>query len=445
MKFINLLKKELSELITKQMIVVLAAMLALFFIMGNVMESAANKVVEDAKSTKISICNMDDTEFTGKMLESFAADGAEINPVEVKGEDYASAFKDQKDLKGYVLIPQGFAETVQKGEKPEVLSITKVKSVNAFSSVSGGSEYALSMISSYVSLELAQQQNISKEELAAINNSLTITEHTVVSDKSAKISSASIVGKVLMQNMLLPVIVMVLIMMTSNSLISSISNEKIDKTLETLLSAPVSRGSVITAKMLAAAIVALINAGVMMVGVTFYTKGMTSAVTSDIATDALSSLSTGDAFSKLGLELGAADYLLVGFQLFLTIMICLAISIILGALVNDSKSAQTMILPIMLMVMIPWMITMFIDVTSLPTAARFLIYAIPFTHTFTAIPNLMFGNTAEFWLGLGYQIIVFAVVMFFALKLFKSDKILTLSLNLGQKSRLKRSRKNNED
>ena len=250
---------------------------------------------------------------------------------------------------------------------------------------------------------------------------------------------------------------MVLIMLTSQSLIASISNEKIDKTLETLLSTPVSRGSVITAKMLAAAIVALINAGVMMIGFTSYTSGMMSSMTSDIASsmpkdaadsakDALSSvLPSGDALGQLGLQLGAADYLLIGVQLFITIMICLALSIILGALVNDSKSAQTMLLPIMMMVMIPWMITMFTDVNSLPTAAKYVIYAIPFTHTFTAMPNLMFGNNTEFWLGLGYQIIVFAVVMFFALKLFKSDKILTISLNLGQKSKFKKSRKTTED
>jgi ABC-2 type transport system permease protein len=126
-------------------------------------------------------------------------------------------------------------------------------------------------------------------------------------------------------------------------------------------------------------------------------------------------------------------------------MICLAISIILGALVNDSKSAQTMLLPIMMMVMVPWLVTLFTDVNSLPTAAKLIVWAIPFTHTFTAMPNLMFGNYTAFWGGLAYQIVFFAIVMFFALKLFKSDKILTISLNFGQKSRLKRSTKNNED
>ena len=99
----------------------------------------------------------------------------------------------------------------------------------------------------------------------------------------------------------------------------------------------------------------------------------------------------------------------------------------------------------MMMVMIPWFVTMFTDVNSLPTVPKLIVYAIPFTHTFTAIPNLMFGNTTELWIGLVYQIIVFAVVMFFALKLFKSDKILTMSLNFGQKSRFKKNGKTIED
>ena len=76
---------------------------------------------------------------------------------------------------------------------------------------------------------------------------------------------------------------------------------------------------------------------------------------------------------------------------------------------------------------------------SLPIAAKIIVYAIPFTHTFSGISNLMFGHTTIFVGGLIYQIIVFAVCMFFAVRLFKSDKILTMSLNFGQKSRFKKN------
>ena len=447
MKFINLLKKELSELINKQMIFSLVFVLGIFLIMGKAMSSATTDMVNEVAHPQLNICDMDDTELTNDMLDSFRERNANITKISIEGEDYASAFNGQK-FKSYVVIPKGFTEEVESGKKPEVLSINKVQNATALSGLTGGTGSIESLINGYVSVKIAEQQGISKEGLGIIEDSLKVTEYSVVADKSAQVSTTSLLSKLMTQNMILPIIVLMLILLTSQSLIASISNEKIDKTLETLLSAPISRGSVITAKMLAAAIVALINAGAMMIGFSSYIKAMGGAVTNELGTAAqkTSSLMTSsEAFKQLGLTLSAVDYLLIGIQLFLTIMICLAISIILGALVNDTKSSQTMLLPIMLMVMIPWLVTLFADINTLPTAAKAVVMAIPFTHTFTAMPNLMFGNYSVFWIGLAYQAVFFAVVMFFALKLFKSDKILTISLNFGQKSKFKKSSKNNED
>jgi ABC-2 type transport system permease protein len=253
----------------------------------------------------------------------------------------------------------------------------------------------------------------------------------------------TIISKVMAQNMILPIVVFVLIMMTSQMLISAISNEKIDKTLETLLSAPVSRTAVIGAKMLAAAVVAFINAVIYMVGFTLVFSGMTSSVDSETTVSSTSAL-IGEAISsevamhQLGLTISPVDYLLIGVQLFLTIMICLSVSIILGAMANDTKSSQNMILPILMLAMIPYIISMITDINALPTVFRIIVYAIPFTHTFSAMSNIMFGNTALFYGGIVYQAVVFALCMFFALRLFKSDKLFTSSLNLGQKSKFKK-------
>ena len=49
--------------------------------------------------------------------------------------------------------------------------------------------------------------------------------------------------------------------------------------------------------------------------------------------------------------------------------------------------------------------------------------------------NLMFGHDIIFFAGLAYQIIVLTVCMFFSLRLFNSDKILTISLKFGKKDK----------
>lgn len=440
MKFINLLQKELKELINAQMILSLVVIFAMLGLMGNITKSAINNVTDEAKNPKINISDRDDTDFTKSLIEILKNSGAEVTVFDTDGDDYADILSGN-DIKNIVILPEGFTENIQNGEKPEIITASRMTSAATMSNISTGTSGAVTLIQNCIANTIAKNAGMSEQEFELMENPVVITENTVVDDKSASTSVDSIMNKIAMQNMILPIIVFVLIMLTSQSLVSSISNEKIDKTLETLLSAPVSRSSIITAKMLAAAVVALVNAAVYMVGFSGFIKNSSVQAENIVSSVAGNSVSVDTAITQLGLSLSVGDYVLVGLQLFLTIMICLSVSIMLGALVNDTKSSQTVIMPIMMLAMIPYIISMLADINTLPIAVRILVYAIPFTHTFSGISNLMFGNTTIFFVGLVYQVVAFAICMFFALRLFNSDKILTISLNFGQKSKYKKSRK----
>lgn len=449
MKFINLFKKELSELINKQMIISLIATMAIFMILGSVMTESISDISEETKSVTINISDRDKTEFTGNLMKSLEELNSEtteltIKTFETEGDDYA-AILSENDIENIVIIPEGFTAALDKTEQPELIAVSRMKSAATLSNLNVDNSSAIALIEQSISDTIANDTGMSDSQYKLMNNPVIITENTVIDDKSAVISTNSIISKISMQNMILPIIVFVLIMLTSQMLMSAISNEKLDKTLETLLSAPVSRLSVLGAKMLAAAVVALLNAVVYMIGFSKFVSGASDTLSEEAESLANKGLTVDAALEQLGLSLGFTDYLLVGLQLFFTIMICLSISLILGALINDSKNAQNMLMPIMMMAMVPYMISMLTDINALPTVIRLLVYAIPFTHTFSAIPNLMFGNTSLFFIGLGYQIIIFAVCIFFALRLFMSDKIFTISLNFGQKSRYKKKRKNSEE
>ncbi len=444
MKFINLLKKEISELVNVHMIATLGIMLLIFMIMGNLMTSAIDDVVEDVSHPIINISDCDDTDLTHQLIEALKSSKAEVNEFTVSGEDYAQMLK-SNDIKNLIVIPDGFTDDITNDKRPQLITVSRMTSAASLANISSGNTGASSLISNCLKKIIADKTGINNDELERINEPIELVENTVVDNKYAPISTSNITAKVSMQNMALPIALLFLVMLTSQSLISSISGEKIDKTLETLLSAPISRMSIISAKMLAAAIVALINAAVMMIGFTQFMKGATDNLDTEVTSAVQGMMSTGDAFDRLGLTLGVSDYLLIGLQFFITIMICLSISIILGSLADDPKTSQTVLLPIMLLVMVPYAISMIADVNSLPTVAKLIVYAIPFTHTFTSMSNLMFGNDTLFIYGLIYQIIFFAVCMFFALKLFKSDKILTMSLNFGQRSKFKKKTSASEE
>ncbi len=442
MKFFNLLKKELAELLNVQTIISLVVAMSLLMLMGNVMTNTIEEAVKQEYT--VTLCDRDKTDFTADMLETLRGYGAKINEVTDASEDYAKLL-DNSGKESLVIIPEGFSEAVEKGEAPQLISIARMKSAAMMSNMSNTNSGAESLIKKAISDVFSQQAGLSPEDVTLINNPVKINSHTVISDKSAEVSTDMVMSKVMMQNMILPVIVFVLIMMTSQGLMSGISNEKIDKTLETLLSAPVSRTAILGSKMLAATIVAMLQAVLFMVGFSSMMSGATEGATADIANSIAAEIMPLDqALDKLGLTLGVGDYILVGIQLFLTIMICLCLSLVLGSLVNDAKQTQTMIMPLMFGAMIPYMISMLADINTLPIAVRIFVYAIPFTHTFSAIPNLMFDNMTIFLIGLAYQTVVFAVCMFFALRLFKSDKILTTSLNFGQKSKYKKATKSED-
>lgn len=443
MKFINLLKKELSELVNRQMIIGLVVTMAILMLVGNIMKSTISDAVSETYA--VSLCDRDDTEFTQSLIAALESSGAEVRLYRSEGDNYSAILK-ENDINSLIIIPEGFTDTLlNDGLAPELISVSAMDSASAMANISNDNSGALSLIQSCLTNSIAMQSGISEEQLALMDSPVSVSEETVVADRSAPISMNTIMNKVMMQNMILPIVVFVLIMMTSQMLISAISNEKIDKTLETLLSAPVSRTAVIGAKMLAAAVVALINAAVYMIGFSAFVSGATDSVTEEISSSVISEfVSVESALAQLGLTLSPIDYLLIGIQLFLTIMICLSVSLILGAMANDTKSSQSMVMPILMLAMVPYLISMMADINSLPVIFKVIVYAIPFTHTFSAMPNLMFGNNLIFFGGLAYQAIVFVICMFFALRLFKSDKIFTISLNFGQKAKFRKNSVNRD-
>ena len=434
MKFLSLLRKELREVITPQTIAILLLMLFGMTALGNVMTKEI-KAANEA-SSRIVICDQDDTEFTRAVIKLLRnpVDGSnsenEVVEVDIKSDDYASELE-RIDQKYVLIIPKGFTEQVTGGKTADLVYVSKLTSLSTMSNISTGSATAQELIKASVKSALYAEKltsgKLTQQEVLQLNNPVSVTEKTVVNKNEADIASATVLSMKLMENMFLPIIVFILIVYSSQMLLGAVSTEKIDKTLETLLSAPVSRMSVLASKMMAAGTVAALYAATMMFGM----KQMTGSIAGDAAKEYQPLL------EELGLSLNPGQYVLVGIQMFVSILISLSIALVLGVLAKDAKSGQSLMLPIQITSMIPYMLSMFMDIRSLSPVVKYILYAIPFTHTFMATENLMFGNTALYGGGLIYQLILLAVCMTFAIRVFTSDKIFTMSIGSGKGRRNK--------
>jgi ABC-2 type transport system permease protein len=92
-----------------------------------------------------------------------------------------------------------------------------------------------------------------------------------------------------------------------------------------------------------------------------------------------------------------------------------------------------MIMPLMFMVMIPYFISIFADINAVSLPLKIFILAIPFSHPFLVSQNLYLGNYGMIAAGLGYMLVVFAILVVFAARIFSTDKILTMKLHFGKK------------
>ncbi|HPW17525.1 MAG TPA: ABC transporter permease, partial [Candidatus Aminicenantes bacterium] len=253
-------------------------------------------------------------------------------------------------------------------------------------------------------------------------------DFVVVRDRLAEGSASMVAGMISQQSLLIPIVLMMIVMYSSQMVISAVAMEKQNKTLETLLTVPIKRTSIITAKMLAAGLVGLISAGVYM----FAFKGFYGGIGEEVA-QAGAQAGGPALMQKLGLTFDTTGYIVLGLSLFLAILVALALAMILGVLAEDFRSAQNMIMPLVFMVMIPYFVSLFADLDTVALPVKIFILAIPFTHPFLVSQNLYLGNYGMIAAGLGYMALVFAVLVVFAARVFSTDKILTMKLRLGKK------------
>jgi ABC-2 type transport system permease protein len=446
MKFANLLVKELRELINPQMIIGLVISVVMLMMMGNFMGSVMDEAVSGEQEAYI--CDEDKTDFTREIIDKVSKmENVTLHETELNGQTYQELINNL-GAESVIIIPEGFTEKAfDDNDATDIELVNHLKSISISSTISGtmSENIVSSLKNTACNILLEQKYGVNEKDIEKVKNPVTVKSITVVGEKSAEVDSETLVGMATSQGVIVPLVVFIMVIFAAQMIVSAISTEKIDKTLETLLSAPVSRMSVLGAKMLAAAIMAIINAVVYMFGFSSYMgKMMTgTGISPDTLGSAVEQTNTiSSAMQELGLQMSAGDYVLLGMQMFMTILIALSISLMLGVLVNDPKAAQTVITPVMLMAMIPYLVSMFSDVSKLPILLKIFMWIIPFTHTFNATKNILFNNMGEFWAGFAYQFVFFAGCMLLATRLFASDKIFTVSLDFGGKSR-KKTKSNN--
>ena len=424
-RFSNLLRKEIKELVTKQLVISLAFTVMLFNFIGRM----SKKEVEKAVGVQtVSALDLDGSAGSRALLQGLEA--ARFKVLDQAGKTKEQALEAAKagESKLLLVIPEGFGDSLAGLEPIEIETYSFMRS---FSLIAARGQVVVQGVVS--ALNEALSDNFLREKLPGLDpqslkKPIKSKDFVVVQDRVAAGSANLVAGLISQQSMLIPIVLMMIVIYSSQMVISAVAMEKQNKTLETLLTVPIKRTSIITAKMLAAGTVGLISAAVYMFGF----KGFVGGIGEEAAR---AGAQAGGAalMQKLGLTFSTSGYAILGLSLFLAILVALALAMILGVLAEDFRSAQNMIMPLMFMVMIPYFLSLFADINAVALPIKLFILAIPFSHPFLVSQNIYLGNYGMIAAGLAYMIIVFGVLVVFAARVFSTDKILTMKLRFGKK------------
>ncbi|MBX4187600.1 MAG: ABC transporter permease [Candidatus Doudnabacteria bacterium] len=418
-KFFVLLKKEIRELLTLQMILPLILIVAVFYFVGKVAGEESQKA---QFNRGVIVMDLDKTESSRQLTALLIENGFQVQVLDGVDKDLGLIKAKQDNKRAFLFIPTSFESNLKQNSQTNIEVYYIIKNF----SFSGASNADLSPVLNAVNQAFSNQiikRAAPNLDLTKAANPLQVQNKTVVQDRTADVGIQEVNSIISSQATFIPIILMLVITFASTLIATSIASEKENKTLETLLSTPVSRNAIVSAKLAAAGLIALLSASVYLIGLNSYISGLTQ-----------NQQGTGHsinqtAIDQLGIAMTTPDYLLLGLVLFLGILVALSIALILGSLAQDTKSAQGVVSPLMVLVLIPYFLVFFIDMNNVSEGVRWLIFAIPFTHVFQAAPNIMLNQFQPVIYGIAYLVILFIIFIYIASRIFSTDKLLTIKLN----------------
>lgn len=423
--FAVLLGKELRELVTVQMLAPFVAIIFIFIALGNVIGSAG----DDAGTARVMVIDHDGSASSAVITASLEDAGLEVTGIAEGSLDDASARYSPDGVGLFVEVPAGFEQALDSGT-PAPVRLRTVMTDFSFLGMRGATEVQMGLATAGQRLAAGIAASKAPDvPMQMLQQPLEIQPTVTVGDRTAETTVDAVSSFIAQQTTFIPIVLFIVIVFAAQMIATTIATEKENKTLETLLSYPVSRTALVTSKMVAAGLISLVAAGAYMLGMQQYLSGLEASMGGGLG----AVTGSQEVMSQLGLVFGLSDYVMLGLSLFAGILLALSIAIILGAFAESVKAVGALITPLMVLLLVPYMLTMFVNLSTASPLLKWGLLAIPFTHPFLAAQNLFLGNRDVVWMGIGYQALWFVAFAMIAARIFSSDRVLTMKLDLRRK------------
>jgi len=347
--------------------------------------------IEQAKgTTHVAVANFDNGKY-GRLLISVLRNSPNVSVVVVNASNVEEAISEALRLNQNVLvvIPPDFSKRLESNETAtvELYGIFTTISTGMKESVSAGRISAILNVLSEGIAEI-KVKNLGAKNPNAVLHPIVLKSESVINGRVVDVSPAIVSSIIVSQAMTIPLVVFMMVMVTSQMAAGAIASEKENKTLETLLTLPVPRTYIVASKIFGTAVMGLVAAVAYMIGMKYYMASFNTGT-------------TGVSLQQLGLTVTPLGGLLFALAVFLTIIIALSLAMIVAVFAEDVQSATTLVSAVIMPLAFPAFLLMYTDINALSPVARYALLAIPFTHPIIDYRHVLMGS---------YRPVVFSVV-----------------------------------
>jgi len=420
----NIVKKELRELMTPATFLPIVIIALIFGSMGNTIGGIEEELEE---KPIIGLINMDEGNYSLLAQQVFSANADIIyNSTSIEDKEEAIQQLNEKEGVALIIITEGFSENIEQGKTGFFEVNWIMRGAGILDSISSTVvETLITFVNTNITMDLIQEGSDVNPQIALTPTYINQTTNFKGKNLDG-LSPNDVSGILSQQSTFIPIVMMMIIIMAGGTVISSMALEKENKTMETLLTLPVNRFSIVAGKIIASAFIGLILAVIYMFGIGYYMQSF--------------EVSNGVNLAAYNLNLTTSDFLLIGLSVFVTLIAALSLCMLLGTMAKNYKSAQTLTFPVTLLALIPMFLTMFKDFDTLPMAMKGVLFAIPFSHPMMAPRALIFDDYLLVISGIIYVAIFAVILISLAVWVFKTDRIITGSTNPRWKKIFQRRR-----
>ena len=415
----NVIIKEVKELIRdpKILLGVILVPALMFPIMGLAVQTSMRATEERIKDIWIAVMDLDRGNVTNRLKEFLTNQNITLYEIDITDFDEALKYVQGSNVTALMVMPQGFSYNITSH------SPAKLEVYGVFRGSGLTESTALSVVNTLVE----------SFKRFLVPDPFYAQQQSIVKGKSVPVNPNALFSAMISQSMGMPIGIMMLLIFAMQLAATSVASEKEEKTLETLLTLPINRFTILAGKMTGSIIVAVIGAIAYLVGAMYYMGSFMGMMPAEIGVD----------LAAIGLAPTPIAYLLLGVSLFMSLLSALALAVSISVFAEDVRGAQALVGPLTMLFVFPMLFTMFTDIYSLPFPLMIVLLAIPFTHPMLASNVAFTGDYLTAIIGIVYMSIFTIVVLYIAARIFGTEKILTAKLKF-RKLRFKKSKQHRD-